>query len=64
MQLKDAIALAYGDSLAARATNRADSVTAKVVKTHEQEGNDVESEEGVDVTEMGSDVIFSEIPEE
>lgn len=63
MQLKDEIEFAYGDSLRAGATTRADWEARKLVETHGQDGDDVESEEGANVLEMESYFISSEIPE-
>lgn len=64
MQPKDAIGLAYGDSLTASATTRADWETERVVETYEQDGEDGEIEERADVLKTGKYFICSEIPEE
>lgn len=43
MQLKDKITFAYGDNLTAAATTGADSETARVVETHGEEVDNVET---------------------
>lgn len=64
VQLKYDIAFAYVISKTSGNTTEADWVTAKVVETDYQEGNDVEIEEGADVLGIGTYFIFSKIPEE
>lgn len=51
MQMKDPIALSYGDSLAAWITTGADWEATKVVSTSEKDGEDEESERA-DVPEL------------
>lgn len=64
VELKEAKAVTYGESLAVRFTNRDDRGTAKVVETPEQKGDDLESEEIADVSEMRNYFICSAISEE
>lgn len=42
----------------------ADLEAVKVVERYEQEGNEVENEEGADVPEMDTHFISSELPEQ
>lgn len=61
VQLNDAITFAYGNSLTAEATTRADWKTAVVVKTRGQQTNDLETKEGANAREIGNYFISSEI---
>lgn len=63
MQRKDAIALAYEDSLKARAPIQADSKAAKRVQTYEREGDIVEGKEDAGVPKIINYFIFSELSE-
>lgn len=51
----------YGDSLKAGATSGADWEEAKVMKTYDQDGDDVASKDGEDVVKKANLFIFSEI---
>lgn len=63
VQLKEAIPFTYGDSLTTGDTTGAGREVVNVLKTHQQEVNIVEREEGGDVQEMRNSLIYSEIPE-
>lgn len=54
MQLKDAVAFVYRDSLVAGVANGADWQAAKVGETYDQDRDDVEIEEDADLPEMGN----------
>lgn len=53
VQLKNAVAFAYGDCLMSGAATTVDWKAAKLVKTYEQNRDYVEIEEVVDVPDMG-----------
>lgn len=64
VQLKDKTVFVYGGSLLIKVTTPADLEAARVVETHEKEGNDVGCKEGADFPEMGDYFISFEIFEE
>lgn len=63
VHLKNTEAFAFGDSLTAKVATGADWEREKVVETYEQNGEDVESENGADASTVGNYFIYSEIPE-
>lgn len=54
VQLKRAVAFAYGDSLTTGVTTVAQSEVAKVVEAQDQGGDNVESEEGAEFLKMST----------
>lgn len=52
MQVEEAIAFVYKDSLRYRDKTEVDREIANIVAIHDQEGEDMESEESSDVPEM------------
>lgn len=64
VQIKDAIDSTHWDSLTAGASTRADCKRAKMVYTHNKEGDYKESEEGLYVPQIGIYFISSEFPED
>lgn len=63
-QLKVAIALAYEGPVTAGVATEAPWETRKVLQLHKQDGNDVESKEGANVSEMDNYYISSDISKE
>lgn len=61
LQLKDAIVLAYGDSMMARNATGTDSGAVRFVKTYQEDSYDCENEEGADDPYTGIYSIISEI---
>lgn len=64
MQLKNATAFAYEDSLRAGVASRADWEARKAVETHEQGGEEVESADCADIAKLGNYFTCSEFPED
>lgn len=61
VQLKAGMAFSYGDSRTVGLTTETDCETVRVVGTHDQERDYVESEDDADVRERRNYFIFSEI---
>lgn len=59
-QLKNAVEITYGESLTPGDTIGVDWETGKVMETHNEDGDVVESEEAADVPELWSYLISSE----
>lgn len=63
LHLKNAVVIAYSDTLSTATTTKADCKAIKAVKAYEQEVVDLEIEWSADVSEIVSYFIFSELPE-
>lgn len=63
VQLKKAIVFAYRTSLAAKTSTGTDRETSMEMETNDQESDNVESEAGADVSDIGNYFIASEISE-